>query len=115
MRKALEDLIFIGKIEETFPLVGKKWTLKTITSEEQVEATSNTANLDNLARITALKIEILGFALTKVDDIELNDPEETVEFVKRLQTPLINALFTKYEELQAKQDEALTELDELKN
>lgn len=115
MRKALEDLIFIGKMEESFDLIGKKWKLRTLTSEEQVDATSNTANFDNLARVTALKIEILGFALTQVDDIVLNDPEETADFVRKLQTPIINALFMKYEELQRKQDTALADLNELKN
>lgn len=115
MRKDLEDLIFVGQLEETFKMFGKTWKIRTLTSEEQIEATASTAGYDNLARINALKIEILGYALTQIDNVELNDPEETVEFIKKLPTTVVNSLFAKYEELQDRQDKVLEELDELKN
>lgn len=115
MRKVLEDLVFIGKLEKEYPVYGKKWVLTTLTSDEQLEATSATANYDTLARVSALKIEILARSLKSVGGVELVDLNESSEFVGKLQTPIINALFTKYEELQQEQDEALKDLEDLKN
>lgn len=115
MRKALEDLIFVGKIEETFDLYGKSWTMTTLSSREQVEATAATEGYDNLSRINALKIEILARSIKKIQNVELNDVRETLEFISKLQMPVINALFVKYEELQKKQEEALKDIEELKN
>lgn len=115
MRKALEDLVFIGKLEENFVVFGKNFTLSTLTSNEQLSATSATDGYDTLARVNALKIEILARSLRKVEDVELTDIQESAEFVGKLQMPIINELFSKYEVLQKKQDDALKELNELKN
>lgn len=115
MRKALQDLVFMGKLEETFTVYGKKFSLSTLTSSEQLDATSATDGYDTLSRVNALKIEILSRSMKKVGDVELNDLSETIEFVGSLQMPMINELFTKYELLQKQQDEALKNLDEIKN
>lgn len=115
MRKALEDLVFLGQMEDTFTLLGKTWKITTVSSDEQLSATSRTSSYDNLARLNALKIEILSFALKQVDGIELKDSDETGEFVRRLPQPIINAIFEKYEDLATKQAEALEEVEELKN
>lgn len=115
MRKALEDLIFIGRIQETYKIFGKNFTLSTLTSSEQLEATAATDGYDTLSRVNALKIEILARSLKKVEDIELNDVAEKVEFIGKLQMPIINELFAKYEELQKRQDDALKDLNDLKN
>lgn len=115
MRKALEDLVFLGQMEDTFTLLGKSWRIATISSDDQLSATSRTSSYDNLARLNALKIEILAFALKQVDKTELNDPDETGEFVRKLPQPIINAIFEKYENLATKQAEALQEVEELKN
>jgi hypothetical protein len=115
MRKSLEDLVFIGHVDKTFKVFGKNWTMSTLTSSQQLDATAATDGYDTLARVNALKIEILARALKKIEDVELNDLAEAVEFVSSLQMPLINTLFIKYEELQQEQDNALKDLDELKN
>lgn len=115
MRKALEDLIFMGKVEETFKVYGKDFTLSTLTSNEQVEATSSTDGYDTLSRVNALKVAILSRSVKKIDNIELNDVQENLEFIGKLQMPIINELFSKYEVLQKKQDDALKDLNEIKN
>ncbi|MDF2533961.1 MAG: hypothetical protein K0R18_118 [Bacillales bacterium] len=115
MRKSLEDLIFIGRIDKSFKVFGKNWTLSTLTSNEQLDATSSTDGYDTLSRVNALKIEILARSVKKVEDIELNDVKENVEFIGSLQMPLINELFSKYEVLQKEQDDSLKNLDDIKN
>lgn len=115
MRKALEDLVFIGMVEDTFKVYGKDFTLSTLTSSDQLAATAATEDYDNLARVNAIKIQILARSLKKIGDIELHDIEENLEFIGKMQMPMINVLFTKFEELQKKQDDALKDLGELKN
>lgn len=115
MRDSLLDLIFLGKIEKDFKVFGKNWKLTTLTSNEQLDATSATEGYDTLSRVNALKIEILARAIKKVENTELNDLAENVEFVGKLQMPVINELFMKYEELQRSQDDSLKNLDDVKN
>ena len=115
MRKIFEDLIFLGKIEKDVKLFGKTWTLTTLTAEEQVEATAVTGQLETIARINALRVQFLGRSLKKIDGHEIVDVEEALEIVGKLQFPVINALYAKYEELQAEQEQGLKEIDEIKN
>lgn len=116
MRKILEDLIFIGSVEETYKLFGKEWTLKTLTSDEILTAASSTSEYDALARINAIKIAQLSRSVVKVDGLELKDVNEKIEFLGKMQQPLVDLLYSKYEELQKKQDESLKEMDsDIKN
>lgn len=115
MKKFLEDLIFLGAAEEIVTAFGKKWKLVTLTSEQHLEATSNTADYETLSRIYALKLEILGRSLKQIDDNILEDEKETLAFVKKLQPAVINKLYDEYEKLQQKQTDSLKELDEIKN
>lgn len=115
MRKVLEDLIFLGSMKETYELFGKKWTLRTITSDEQLKATIATANFDLVTKLHALKMEILAYSLEAIDNVVLNDSGETIEFLRKLPMQVINTLFEKYDELQLKQNEALENSEELKN
>ena len=115
MRKILEDLIFLGRIEDEVTILGKKWKLATLTSEEYVETTNNTAHYDTISRIYSLKIEILSRALKGIDDIVLDDAAETLELENKLQPALVNKLYEKYEEMQIKQNSSLEDLTEIKN
>ncbi len=115
MRKLLEDLVFIGAAEDTVTLFGKLWKLRTLTSEEHLEATSVTGNYETYSRIYALKMEILSRSLIEVDNIPLLDKNETSEFVKKLQPPVVNKLYDEYEKILKKQDDSLKDLNELKN
>jgi hypothetical protein len=115
MRDIFNDLVFLGRIEKEVKLFGKKWTLSTLTAEQQVEATAATSDLEAIARVNALKIQILSKSLKKINDIEFIDEREALEVVSGLQLPVVNALFTEYESVQREQDEKLKDLDELKN
>jgi len=115
MKKALEDLIFLGAAEDSVKLYGKMWTLHTLTSGEQLSATNATGDYDNLSRINALKIEFVGRALKSIDDITISNAIEGLEFVRKLQPAVVNKLYDEYEKLQQKQSETLDSLDEIKN
>jgi hypothetical protein len=115
MKDALKDLVFLGYVEEEVELYGKEWKLKTLNSEEQLEASNATGNYDTVSRLLALKMEILGRSLQEVDRIKIDDVEEGLEFVKSLQQPLIQDLYEEYENIQEKQDDSLNDVDEIKN
>lgn len=115
MRKIFEDLVFLGKLEKDVKLYGKIWTFTTLTAEEQVEATAVTGQLEPIARINALRVQLLARSLRKIDGNEIVDKEEALEIVRSLQFPIINALYEKYEELQSEQEKSLKNIDEIKN
>lgn len=116
MRKALEDLIFVGSVKETYKLFNRDWTLKTLTADEQIQATSSTRDYDNISRLNALKVALVARSLTEVNGVELKDISEKIEFLGALQQPLIDMIYEKYLELQKKQDESLKGMgEEIKN
>lgn len=116
MRKVLEDLVFIGEVKETYKVVGHEWTLKTLTSEEQIAATDSTRNYDNVSRINALKTAVLARSIVELDGIVMKDFRENIEFLGTISQPIIDLVYDKYLELQKKQDEELKNVDEdLKN
>jgi hypothetical protein len=115
MRKIFEELIFVGRIEKEFDLYGHKWLLSTLTTEEQVEATASTGGFDNISRVNAIKMQFLSKALKSVDGHKMLDANESYELLGKMQYPVLNSLFEKYEELQQEQDDTLKSLDEIKN
>jgi viroplasmin and RNaseH domain-containing protein len=115
MNKILEDLIFLGAAKEDVSVFGKTWTLETLSSEKQLQATAATGNYDTLSRLYALKIEFLGRAIKAVDGTPLTDEAEVLEFVKKLQPIVVNKLYDEYEKIQNKQNESLKDLGEIKN
>lgn len=116
MRKILEDLIFIGTNKQTYTIFGKEWTLKTLTSDEQLQATSSTSDYDNVSRLNALKIALLSRSLCEINGTELEDISEKIQFLGKLQQPVVDMLYVKFKELQAKQDSELKEMSaDIKN
>lgn len=116
MRKILEDLIFVGVVKETYKIFGKDWTLKSLTSDEQLQATSSTGEYDNVSRINALKIALVSRALCEIDGVELDDVSEKITFLGKMQQPVVDMLYSKYTDLQSKQNDALKEMgNDIKN
>lgn len=115
MRKVLEDLIFIGAVKEPITVFGHTWVLETLNSDQQLDVMTVTGNYDTLTRIYAIKTEIVARALKEVDGEPLNDLQEKIEFIKKLQQPVINKLYEEYEKIQTKQNETLKDMNEVKN
>ena len=112
MRKLLEDLIFIGVVKETYKVFGKSWTLKTLTADENLQAITSTRSYDDLSRSNAVKIAALARSIVEVDNVELTDLNEKIEFLGKAQQPLIDMLYEKFGELQNSQEESLKDLEE---
>lgn len=115
MKKVLQDLIFLGRVEKEVTVFGKKWKMITLDSDEHLKATNSTGNYDNLSRLYALKVEILSRAIQGIDGIVIEDEIEGRELVTKLQPPVVNKLYDEYEKMQQKQNDSLNELDDIKN
>lgn len=116
MRQILEDLIFIGTLRETYKLFNKEWTLRTLTADEIIQVTGYSSKYDQLSKINAIKVGTLARSLVSIDNVELKDLDEKIEFLSKLQQPIIELLYNKYEDLLKKQNEEMKNLDEnLKN
>jgi hypothetical protein len=118
MRKILEDLILIGNLQESYTLFNREWVLKTLNSDEMLQVTNSTRDYDQLSRLQAIKLATLARSIVEVNNVELKDINEKIEFLSQLQQPIIDLLYTKYMELQKKQDDEFKAMEtgkDLKN
>ena len=68
-----------------------------------------------LARVNALKVAILARALISVDNEPVGNVGETAELLNKMQPMIINRLYDEYDNMISEQENALADLDELKN
>lgn len=116
MKKALEDLVFLGYTDKEVTVLGKTWKLRVLNAEESLDTMKVMKDYDEvLARTYAYKIEVLGRAIKEVNGILIETPEEGLEFVKRLQSSIVNVLFEKYSDLIKEQTDLLMDKEEIKN
>lgn len=116
MNKALENLVFLGYTEKDITLYGKVWKLRVLTSEENLETMKDMKEYDEmLARTYAFKIQTLGRAIKEVDGIIIDSEKEGLEFIKKLQAPIVNKLYDEYSIMFDEQNKVLTDKDEIKN
>ena len=115
MKNSLKDLVFLGRSEKDIQLFGHEWKIKTIDSSAQIAATASTGDYDTLARVNALKVAILARALVSVDNEPTGNVGETAELLNKLQPMIINRLYDEYDNMLREQEDALSDLDELKN
>lgn len=115
MKNALKDLVFLGHAEKVISLFGHEWKMKTIDASAQIAATASTGDYDTLARVNALKVAILARALISVDNEPVGNVGETAELLNKMQPMIINRLYDEYDNMISEQENALADLDELKN
>ena len=114
INKALADLIFIGSVEDEVVLFKKTWKMKTLTAEEHLASTSSTADYDPISRIFAIKVEVLSRAIKSVDGEPFGNRLEAAQTLRNMQSIIIDRLYQEYDKLQVRQENALSEFDELK-
>lgn len=116
MNKALESLVFLGYTEKEVVLRGTTWKLRVLTAQENLDIMKDTSVYDEmLSKTYAFKIETLGRAIQQVDGISIQDTAEGLEFIKKLQIPMVNKLYDEYSKMFEEQNELLGDSEELKN
>ena len=105
--KDIRELIFLGRIEETFEEFGFTWAVHTLNGKENSEAMAAVQHLDGLAQLNQLRIEVLSRAIGTINGQPLetlyqgSDPNASIATKRRevmgsLQSPVLNKLFDKY-------------------
>ena len=116
MKKSLEELVFLGYTDKEVNILGKTWKLRILSAEESLDTMKVMKDYDEvLARTYAYKIEVLGRAIKEVNGILIENNDEGLEFVKRLQSSVVNVLFEKYTDLVKEQTDLMTDKEEIKN
>ena len=120
----LEELVSLGSTAETTEVFGMKITLKVLNAGQRERILEETGHLEPLSRGQALIISTLATSIIAIDNQKLQYvPEDDKEPVTReklieqnkktlskCQQPVVDYLFSKYEELRTRQEEAIEEL-----
>ena len=127
MSKALEKLIFIGRVSKEVKIGGVNFELSSLTNRENNDLVNTMYNFsgDKIRSILAARIVTLAHAVKKIDDIPIEEIDIPGEFrnefhkkmsiIDTLQFSVVEKLYEVYEELLEEKDEALEAQEELKN
>lgn len=120
----INEVIFLGKLTKEVEIQGMKFEIKTLTEEESRSVVEKLFRIPEASRMACIRSMTLSKAIDKIggydfteiassvlqeEGKEVND--RTVEFKKneivlKLQTSVTNDLFTEYEKLIEKKEEA---------
>ena len=127
MSKALEKLIFIGRLSKEVKIGGVSFELSSLTNRENNDLVNTMYNFsgDKVRSILAARIVTLAHAVKKIDDVPLeeidipgdfkNEFHKKMSIIDNLQFSVVEKLYEAYEELLEEKDEAVEAQEELKN
>lgn len=107
----LEQLIFLGRIEDTKTVAGFTFDMQTLTGKEQNDVWMSVSFLNNETKFFIIKVAFLARAITAVngkdlhvlykgkDFRELTPEQRCVRVIETWQQPLIDELYEFYSEL----------------
>ena len=107
----LEQLIFLGRIEDSKTIGGYQFSMRTLTGKEQNEVWLSVSFLNNDTKFFLIKVAFLARAITAVNDKsldvlykgrdfrELTKEQRCLRVVENWQQPLIDELYDFYSEL----------------
>lgn len=117
--KELESLIFLGRLEKEFTISNFKFKLSTLSNVEQKNMIMYINSSKEDEKIFALKIATLSFAIKEINSIpfevliESDSFEDKVQFLNKLQSNLLDSLFSIYGELY-KESNDIVSVEEIK-
>ncbi len=107
----LEQLIFLGRIEDTKVVSGFSFDLQTLTGKEQNDVWMSVSFLNNETKFFVIKVAFLARAITSVngkrlhtlyrgkDFRDITTEQQCVRVVEAWQQPLIDELYEFYSEM----------------
>jgi len=107
----LEQLIFLGRIEDTKDIAGFNFDMQTLTGKEQNDVWMSVSFLNNETKFFIIKVAFLARAIVAVngrrldvlykgkDFREITPEQRCVRIVETWQQPLIDELYEFYSEL----------------
>ena len=123
--KALEDLIFIGRLTEEIEIDEAKFEISTMTNKEHNQVIKQMYKFSEASDLFTMRSLTLANALRKINSVALEDIDIGKEFetaylkrlaiVEHLQLSVVEKLYEAYEKLVGVEDETNKETEELKN
>lgn len=117
--KALESLIFTGKVEREIELAGHKYKLSTLSHKEHNEIVKSIYHAGESSDIFAIRLLTLAYSLKSIDGLNLEDidfpgtfesaVEKKKEIIDNLQLSIVEKLYETYSSLVEESDSLLNE------
>lgn len=125
LTKALEKLIFIGRLSKEVEISGVKFEISSLTNKEHNEIVHMMYGFTDPADLFTIRLITLANALRSVDgvpimDIDIegsfeSDLHRRMSVIDHLQLSVVETLYDEYEKLTTEADEASDESEEIKN
>lgn len=125
LTKALEKLIFIGRISKEIEIADVKFELSTLTNKEHNEIVHMMYGFTDPADLFTIRLITLASALRSIDGVPVQDIDIEGEFesdlhqrmsiIDHLQLSVVEALYDEYEKLTAEEEDVADENEEIKN
>lgn len=117
-----EEIALLGIVKDTSVVLGKKFVLKTLDSDEEASAQSAAAIFDAETKRRILKIERLARAIETIDGVPFSLSEDEKSrgmnalgkarsVLYRWQPPVVDRVYAEYEKLEKRRDEAIAEIE----
>lgn len=123
--KALEKLIFIGRLTDEIEIDGVRFEISTLTNKENNQIVKMMYSFSDAADLFTLRILTLANAVKKIDGISLKDIDiggtfesdfhKRTSIIDNLQISVVSKLYEAYEKLTGEEEEISKNDEELKN
>lgn len=108
-------LIFVGKLSRVFEVLGQKVEFQTLDSQTLSEIAGQCSGLDVLARERRYSILSVAYSLARIGNYTFTKLEEKLNWVGRLQEPVLDLFVGHYVALRKEQRRLVDErADEIK-
>lgn len=117
-RALLEDLLFNGKMNKELEILGKKYTIKTLTSEEHNSMMRKLMSIGEAADLLTVRNVTLAVALEKIGDYSLDyfvdevakkDAfDQKIDIISKMQLGVVERLWKEYNKLLAENGELVS-------
>jgi hypothetical protein len=122
MTSPSEELALLGMIKGVPVILGKKFVMQTLDSDQEAAAVSAVAVFDEDTKRRVLRIEKLARAISTIDGVpfsvtkEEQDKGETPlqkarKTIYKWQPPVVDRVYAEYEKLEKQRDDAVAEIE----
>jgi|CXWL01.1.fsa_nt_gi hypothetical protein len=122
MTSPAEELALLGSVKETVTILGRKFVMKTLDSDQEASAKSSSGLFDNETRRDVLKLEKLARSIETIDGVpfSLSADEQAKGMTQvakarvviwKWQPPVVAKVYAELEKLEKRRDDAIAEAE----
>lgn len=122
MTSPAEELALLGSVKETVSILGRKFVMKTLDSDQEASAKSSAGLFDNETRRDVLKLEKLARSIETIDGVPfslsadeqakgMTQTAKARAVVWKWQPPVVAKVYAELEKLEKRRDDAIAEVE----